>query len=93
MFRIRKYNQSDREGVVMLLRRNTPAYFDPSEESDLQEYLDLHSEHYFVVEKDGVIVGSGGVNCLNDGKFARMSWDLVDPDHHRRGIGKAITEH
>ena len=88
----RPYTPADKEQLMALLRLNTPAYFHPSEESDLVEYLENHVEHYFVVEADGKILGSGGINYFAEKGEARISWDIIHPDHQGHGLGRELTQ-
>ena len=89
---IRKYKKEDQEKLLDLLRLNTPKYFAVSEEEDFIDYLNEEVEHYFVVEKENKIVGSGGFNLgFDDGKTARIAWDIIHPDYQGQGIGKKLT--
>lgn len=90
---IRKYKSTDQEQVIQLLRLNTPEYFSPDEEEDLVYYLAHHVEYYYGVEIDGVVVGCGGINLADDGITAKLSWDIVHPDHQGKGIGSALTKY
>ena len=91
--KIRPYSTKDKEQVLGLLRLNIPKYFAPSEEADFIDYLDHALEDYFVVELNGVIVGCGGVNYIVEDSEARISWDMIHPDFHGKGIGKQLTKH
>ncbi|TXK33890.1 GNAT family N-acetyltransferase [Pontibacter qinzhouensis] len=88
---IRPYTPTDNEFLLELLRCNTPAFFAPSEEQDFVEYLAHHAQFYFVVEEAGKILGSGGFNWFDDGRIARISWDIIHPDFQGKGIGKELT--
>lgn len=88
---IRPYSENDREALLEILKLNTPHYFDPSEEQDFSEYLDQHLESYFIVEVDGKVIGSGGINYFEKDALARLSWDLVHPDFQNQGVGRALT--
>lgn len=89
---IRPYKSSDKERLVELLRLNTPAYFAPEEESDYLQYLDHLIESYYVVEEDGVVLGCGGINYVEEGRVARISWDIIHPDSQGKGLGSKLTE-
>ena len=89
---IRPYAAKDKPETIALLRQNTPAYFDPSEEADFNHYLDVEREDYFVYEEEGRIVGAGGINYFPKEKTARISWDMVDPAMQGKGIGKKLTQ-
>lgn len=90
---IRQYIPADKEVILSLLRLNTPAFFALSEEKALDEYLDNHSAHYFVVESDGRIIGSGGINFSDDMTSARISWDIIHPEFHGKGVGSNLVRH
>lgn len=91
-YTIRPYQSPDQPHLLDLLRRNTPQYFDPAEEQDFIKYLDIHVEHYFVVEKDDRIIACGGINYFEDEGIARISWDMVHPEFHGKGIGTELTQ-
>jgi len=91
---IRKYKKEDQEKLLYLLRLNTPKYFAAAEEEEFIDYLDQEAEHYFVVEKENKIVGTGGYNLgFDNGKTARISWDIIHPDFQGQGIGKELTQY
>ena len=90
---IRSYSIEDKVKVLGLLRSNTPEYFDPSEEADFEYYLDHEVEDYFVFEDDEEIIGAGGINYFPEERLARISWDMIHPLHHGKGIGKTLTQH
>jgi ribosomal-protein-alanine N-acetyltransferase len=88
---IRKFTGDDRESVLKLLRLNTPTYFAPEEEADLIYYFDYHAADYYIVEVAGEVVGAGGINFTEEGKLAKISWDIIHPDFQRTGVGSALT--
>ena len=49
------------------------------------------NQHFFVVERDGAVVGYGGFWV--EGRSARIAKLAVHPDHVRRGIGSALLRH
>jgi [ribosomal protein S18]-alanine N-acetyltransferase len=87
---IRPYISEDKRELVALLKLNTPQYFDAAEESDFIDYLENQRESYFVVELGKKIIGCGGINYFADAKLARISWDIIHPDHQGKGIGKKL---
>lgn len=89
---IRLYNHSDKSELINLIRLNTPNYFHPSEEKDFIHYLDNEIEDYFVLEENGKIIGTGGINYFPEKKLARLSWDMVHPNYHGKGLGSEITK-
>jgi len=91
--KIRAYSKNDKQAVLELLKSNTPKYFDPSEEKDFISYLEDEIEDYFVVEKNNLIIGSGGINYFYIEKVARISWDMISSKAQCRGIGKRLLLH
>nr|WP_294936941.1 GNAT family N-acetyltransferase [uncultured Flavobacterium sp.] len=92
MMIIRKYTDSDRQNILKLLRLNTPEYFSPNEEKDLIYYFDNHADNYYVIEMDENLVGCGGYNLTEDGKTAKISWDIFHPDYQGKGLGSTLTK-
>lgn len=90
---IRAYKTTDNKHLIDLIRLNTPKYFAPSEEKEFIEYLDRLLEDYFVVEENGIVIGCGGINYFAEDNVARISWDMIHPDFHGKGIGKKLTLH
>ncbi|HEY4652574.1 MAG TPA: GNAT family N-acetyltransferase [Pontibacter sp.] len=90
---IRPYTVADKEALLQLLQLNTPQYFHPAEEADFLYYLAQELESYYVLEENGTIVGCGGINYFYSEKLARLSWDMVHPQHQGKGIGRQLTEY
>jgi [ribosomal protein S18]-alanine N-acetyltransferase len=90
---IREYSNADRSGVLELLQMNTPEFFSPSEKQDLEYYLDHEIESYFVLEINGVVAGSGGINFSGDKKTGVISWDMIHPIYHGKGLGSILLKH
>ena len=67
---IREYETNDKDDVINLIRLNTPEFFAANEEEDLNKYLEVERELYYVLLYDGKIVGCGGINFA-DGKIIR----------------------
>lgn len=88
---IRTYSKEDKPKVIELLRKNTPDFFDVSEEKDFEKYLEDEIEDYFVYEKNSKIIGAGGINYFPEQRIARISWDMIDPASQGTGIGKKLT--
>lgn len=89
---IRKYKEKDKPDLIRLFMLNTPEFFATSEESDYAEYLNIHASNYFVVEESNKIIGAGGINFgFDNGKTARIAWDMVHPEKQGKGIGSKLT--
>ena len=90
---IRPYHSGDKPQLLTLLNLNVPRYFARSEVADFSNYLDNHVETYFVIEEADHTVGCGGINYFPQEATARISWDIIHPDYHGQGIGRALTLH
>jgi len=90
---IRKYKEKDKPDLINLLRLNTPIFFAPSEEKDFIDYLNGHSENYYVIEESNEIIGAGGINYgFDNGATTRISWDMIHPEKQGKGIGTKLTK-
>ncbi len=87
---IRPYTNKDKKELLKILKLNIPQYFDKEEANDFVIYLDKEVEDYFVLEDNGRIIGSGGINYFLNDATARISWDIVHPDFQGKGIGKKL---
>ncbi|CAL2102700.1 N-acetylglutamate synthase-like GNAT family acetyltransferase [Tenacibaculum sp. 190130A14a] len=90
---IRAFTKEDKESLLKLLDLNTPQYFDSSEKEDFIDYLENQTEDYFVVIEQNQIIGCGGINYFNNQKEARISWDMIHPEFHGKGVGKKLMNH
>ncbi|WP_255555260.1 GNAT family N-acetyltransferase [Flavobacterium sp. NKUCC04_CG] len=90
---IRPYHPSDQPELLVLFDLNTPQYFSADERDDLIDYLNHHSERYFVVELEGQIVGAGGINFSEDQTVGRISWDFFHPEYQGKGLGSQLTQY
>lgn len=90
---IRAYSDKDKNKAIALLQLNTPAYFHASEQQDYEAYLEHEVEDYFVFEDGTEIIGVGGINYFPEERTARISWDMIAPNHHGKGVGKQLLEH
>ncbi|MCE3294561.1 MAG: family acetyltransferase [Crocinitomicaceae bacterium] len=90
---IRPYQISDRESVLKLFHLNCPAAFAESEFDDLTFYLNHHLEDYFVLESGNEILACGGINSTENPTQFKISWDIVHPEHHGKGLGKQLLEY
>ena len=92
--RLRQYAPEDEPAVIAIFRSNSPKYFTIDEEQGLQDFLNSKlAELYYVIEKDGNVVGAGGIG-LNDRQPPTVSlcWGMVHNDHLGTGLGKELTQ-
>jgi len=89
---IRPYRQSDIQQVLEIFRLNTPAYFDPSEESGLTKYLEEKGNYFYVAIKDSSIIGGGGYDLPINQHHGMLSWYFVHPNVYGQGVGTALVK-
>lgn len=97
----REYQPGDREACLKIFWSNMPRFFDASELAGLEKWLNgrdagrlaygqTQEEYYYVVEEEGKVIGSGGFYIPREGKYANMTWGMVDNALHRKGIGRGL---
>ena len=86
---IREYEPTDKDAVINLIRLNIPKYFAPTEETDLNYYLDHERELYYVLLFDGQIVGCGGINKTT----GKISWDILHPQYQGKSLGSQLLKY
>ncbi|MEO9256867.1 MAG: GNAT family N-acetyltransferase [Crocinitomicaceae bacterium] len=90
---IRKYDPSDKNTVIGLLRENTPNYFAKEEEKELINYLENEIELYYILLFDDKIIGSGGINFSEDKKTGIISWDILHPEYQGKSFGSQLLKY
>jgi len=91
---IRHYRASDKKHLIKLLELNSPSCFHPSEKADFSQYLDNETEQYYVYLNEQEILGCGGINFgFDQGRTARLSWDMVHPSFQGKHIGSQLVNH
>lgn len=90
---IRKYSIKDKSSLIALMKLHVPNYFAASEVNEFNHYLENEIEDYFVVIENNVTIGAGGINYFLNKSLARISWDMIHPDHQRKGIGYELLKY
>jgi GNAT superfamily N-acetyltransferase len=89
---IRAYQIADKAACLEIFDSNIPDFFDKSERDLLSDFLDSPIGSYFVVERDGAVIGGGGYRKEAGGQ-ARFTWGMVHRRHHGEGLGQLLAEH
>ena len=89
---IRRFDyDQDIKSVLAIFDANTPRYFSLEERAWYADYLKNEVEDYFVLDKNGEVLGAGGLNY--EEHWAVLSWGLIAPAYHGKGLGTQITQH
>lgn len=77
------------QACLVVFKRNIPDFFHENEVEDFIKYLDSFAEgQYWVCEKDGQVIGAGGIRVVGD--VGRLVYGFIDPDFHKQGFGRAL---
>ena len=87
---IRPFTETDGEHCLALFDSNTPSYFAESERTDFEKFLANPDGRYFVLEHEGVTVGSGGYAIRAEHQRAKLVWGMVRADLHGHGLGRFL---
>ena len=90
---IREYEPTDKDAVINLIRLNIPKYFAPTEETDLNYYLDHERELYYVLLFNEKIVGCGGINFAENKTIGKISWDILHPQYQGKSLGSQLLKY
>lgn len=99
---ITTYNHSYKEGCLHAFQSNIPTYFTPDEIHEFAGFLndraiptadEIQSTFYYVVLKDGLVIGCGGIGERERDGTVTLAWGLIHADYHRQGFGKLLLQH
>jgi GNAT superfamily N-acetyltransferase len=86
----RPYTAGDRAACLAIFDVNCPEFFAPNEREDYAAFLDSLADGYTIVHAGGRAIGAYGVFPGGAAGECRLSWILLDPASHGRGIGRGV---
>lgn len=89
---IRGYHPTDLAAVIAIFQENTPDFFAPEEQVDLENFLNVNGSNYWLIEEEGEIAGCGGIVFSDDRSEGRIAWDFFAPKFQGKGLGRRLTE-
>lgn len=94
MDKVRPFRPSDRDACLGLFDGNVPRFFSVPEREGFASFLDHDAAacRYEVIERNGRIVGCGGLAVEPDGITASICWDVIDGSLHGQGLGRRLIE-
>jgi len=89
----RPFDVTDRDACLAIFDSNVPAFFDHEERFGYERFLEERADScgYLVIERDGKLVGCGGVVVEADRETASLCWGMVENGSHRSGLGRVLT--
>lgn len=90
---IRPYQPTASASLLNIFQMNVPAAFGANEVAEYAEFLNTHTDPYFVAEHNGQVVGACGAYMTQDQQTARISWILTNPGTHELSVGSALMGH
>lgn len=87
---IRTYQLQDLEACLRLFDTNLPQHFAAHERPLFEAFLRSPSGSYFVMEKDGELLGCGGFAREGEPGLVSLTWGMVRGDLHRNGLGRFL---
>jgi len=87
---IRTYNSSDSEGCLKVFDSNERRYFAEEERAQFEEFLRAPPGIYYVMDRDGELLGCGGFAPEAEPGVVSLRWGLIRGDLHRRGLGRFL---
>ena len=87
---IRTYRLDDAEACLRIFDSNGPEYFASHERARLTEFLQAPPGNYYVMEKDGELLGCGGFAPCEEPGVVTLTWGMVRRDMHRHGLGRFL---
>lgn len=92
---LRPYAPRDRAACLAIFDGNMPRFFAPEERADFVAFLEALPRAdwpYLVLERDGAVIGCGGLILDAPARRAGLSWGMVDVRLHGTGLGRRLTE-
>ena len=86
----RRFDIADLPQCLALYKLNEPGRFPERVRDHYEECLRSGRTYVLVAEDEGRIVATGGMNIFLKPHIAVLSYGLVRPDYHGKGIGTAL---
>ncbi len=87
---IRPYQPQDVDACLRLFDSNLPQHFAVHERPQFEAFLRSPLGGYFVMEKDGELLGCGGFALESEPGLVSLTWGMVRQDLHRNGLGRFL---
>ncbi len=86
---LRPYLPADRNACLAIFDSNTPRLLSPVQHEAFEQFLNAPNCPYFVMEHEGIIVGSGGY-FLESKSAAKLVWGIVESSSQKLGLGRFL---
>ncbi|MEN5193334.1 GNAT family N-acetyltransferase [Sphingobacterium faecium] len=88
------YTAFYREKCIEIFKSNLPIFFDQQELRLFENFLDHHTpENYYLIKEGEQILACGGIFIDEIKGESSLAWGMVHAQHHKKGIGKLLTQY
>lgn len=87
---VQPYTHEDFSRCCELYRLNEPNQLPPDAIGEFESSLKNSPSSFITLKIDGEIVGVGGLNTSRDDGYRILKYGLIDPNHHRKGLGTTL---
>ncbi|MEN5232809.1 GNAT family N-acetyltransferase [Sphingobacterium faecium] len=88
------YTAFYKEKCIEIFKSNLPIFFDQQELPLFENFLDHHThENYYLIKESEQILACGGIFIDEVKGEASLAWGMVHAQHHKKGIGKLLTQY
>ena len=87
---IRDYTPDDFEACKTLYASNVPQPLSEENLEDCLRFLEEGTSYHLVLERDGKVIGCGGLELRGEGPYAHLVHGSIHKDFHRQGYGSTL---
>ncbi|MEM6263551.1 MAG: GNAT family N-acetyltransferase [Bacteroidota bacterium] len=94
--KIRPYKDSDKEDCLAIFKSDADEFFTKLDGNNYLRWLgrvDMHEQHYYVIEEAGKVVACGGFYINFEQKRAVLAWGMVHRAYHKKGYGQKLLNY
>ena len=87
---VRDYTPADHDACVAVYQSNTGVAYTEGVLEECLRFLDEGTSYQLVLEREGRVVGCGGLELRGEGPYAHLIFGCIHRDFQRRGLGSTL---